>query len=244
MKKALVSLALTVLLVLSLFSVVKADSTMINLNVSDRGVGFSLMQQTSSSFFAIGVSDFECYQPEDDPAQVFVVMYLAGESRCPPGTVWQKRKGHGWGRTAKEMGLPPNYHGRYMPAKHRHKYTEVIMVDDYDFEEMMVIRFLTEYYGSDPEFLFYWHSCGLGYHDMFIAVNLGARLHRSPREFFEMRRSGRDWRYIAARYGVPYASLSKPVTPVRKFGMKVKNDSDFEEYPEKEHKRKWRKKKH
>jgi hypothetical protein len=228
MKKTAFFALFTVLFVLIFTNLAASSSTLINLTISDRGTGFSLMQQTASNFFAISYSEFEPYQPRANPVEVFSVLYLAGETGCSPEYIRRKHQGHAWGRTAKEMGLPLNYHGKYMSAKHRKKYTVVSVVDDYAFEEMMAVRFLCDYYGTDSELLFYWHSRGLSYQDLFLAVNLGVRLHHPAREFFELRLSGRDWRYVAQKYRVSYATLSRPEPPIRKFNKHIKMKNSFE----------------
>jgi hypothetical protein len=229
MKKTTLIALLTVFLIFNFTNLAAGDTTAINLTVSDRGIGFSLMQQTASSFFAINYSEFRPYQPATNPVEIFPVLYLAGETGYSPEHIRQKHQGRGWGRTTKEMGLPANYHGKYMSAKHRHKYTEISVMDDYAFEEMMAVRFLCDYYGTDSELLFYWHSRGLSYQDLFLAVNLGARLRRPAREFFELRLSGRDWRYVAHKYQISYDSLSRPEPPVRKFSRQVKMKNDFDQ---------------
>lgn len=206
-----------------------ADYTSVSLSVSDQGTAFSLMQQTASSFFAVNAGDFRPYHQDVGPVRVFPMLYLSRETHNPPAEIWRRHKNHGWGRTAKEMGLSPNYHGKYISSKHKRRYRVVSVVDDEAFEEMMTIRFLNDYYGTDPEFLFYWRSRGLNYEDLFIAVNLGARIHHHPREFFTLRMRGHNWKYIAYKYHVPYSDLGRPVKPIRRWENNrefAKNDRD------------------
>lgn len=222
-------LLLVFLMVFSLFCplppAARADTTAVRLSVSERGLGFSLMQQTASTFFSISLGEFQTYQTPSAPHQIFSLLYLAAETNNPPAVIWQKRKGHGWGNIAKAYGLPPNYHGKYISSKHKKKYVVITELDDKTFEEMMTLRFLHEYYGTEIDLLFYWHAKGLSYHDLFLAVNLGARLQVSPVEIFELRISGKDWRFIAGKYKVTYGSLSQPVKPLCKVPVTVKEDS-------------------
>lgn len=139
--------------------------------------------------------------------------------------VWKQKKQYGWGRTAKELGLPPNTHGKYMSNRHKQKYSSVLVMNDSDFQDVSVARFLCEYYDTSPEVIFCWRNRGLSDDDLFIGINLAARLHREPREFFEYRISGRDWRYIAGKYQVSYQLLSQPVPP----RQKLKNKKEYEQ---------------
>lgn len=205
-----------------------AAATSFSLTVSDRGTAFSLIQQTASNFFAISGDDIRPYQSQAAPTRIFSMLYLASETGSSPRAIWEQHKGRGWGRIAKERGLPPNFHGKFIFSK-KLRYTTVEMVPDSDFEEMMTVRFLTDYYGADPEVIHYWIVRGLSYDDLFIGFNLAARLHREPREFFSIRISGHDWSFIARRYRVPYIMLGRPVQPVRKVIIRrtVVNDSGY-----------------
>jgi hypothetical protein len=89
-------------------------------------------------------------------------------------------------------------------------------MNDADFEEISVIRFLCEYYNTDSSILFSWRNRGLSDEDLFIGLNLATRLGRSPDEIFKIRTSGRDWRSISQKYRVPYDTLSQPVKPRNK----------------------------
>ena len=224
LKRFAIIIGLTLLALSTLGQLTLADATALSISVSDRGTAFSLMQRTASGFFAINVSDLRPYQPASHPVEVFPLLYMAAETDSSPELVRQRRHGHGWGRTAKEMGMPANSHGKYMSDKHRRKYATPVMMDDPAYEEMMVVRFLDDYYGADPDLLFYWHSRGLSYDDLFIGYNLGARLHRSPREFFTLRLSGRNWEFIARRNNISYALLSRPVSPARRMSIRQSDD--------------------
>lgn len=205
---------------LILFSVAPTDiaaSTSVSISVTERQIGFSLMQQTAAGFFQFQVGEIKDYQPSTAPAGLFSVLYLAVETGNPPPVIYQKHKGKGWGKTAKEYGLPANFHGKYMSAKHKHKSSPVDVIDDATFELMMTVRFLHEYYGVDPELLYDWHSRGLSDYDLFIAVNLSSRLRISPVDLFSLRISGKDWRFVARKYKVDYSSLGRPTPPNTKF---------------------------
>lgn len=216
-----------------------AAATSFSLTVSDRGTAFSLIQQTASTYFEVSGSDIRPYQSQAAPTRIFSTLYLASETGSSPQVIWERHKGRGWGRIAKERGLPPNFHGKFISSGKR-RYATVEVVPDSDFEEMMTIRFLTDYYGADPEVIHYWVVRGLSYDDLFLGFNLAARIHRQPREFFSIRISGHDWKFIAQRYRVPYVILSQPVQPVRKIVIRrtVVNDSEYN--PEKQ----WGRKKH
>ncbi|NLW56075.1 MAG: hypothetical protein GX050_05580 [Firmicutes bacterium] len=205
---------------LMLFSIVRpgtAASTTVSISVSDRQIGFSLMQQTAAGFFQLQVGEFKDYQQSSAPAGLFSVLYLAMETGDSPQAIHKKQKGKGWGKIAKELGLPANFHGKYMSSKHKHKFSPVNALDDATYELMMAIRFLHEYYGVDPELLYDWYSRGLSDYDLFIAVNLSARLQISPVDLFVLRISGKNWRFIARKYKVDYDSLGQPVLPNTKF---------------------------
>ena len=214
MNKTLLSLALCLLLSLSALTPVLADSTAVHISLSDRGLAFSLMQQTASSYFQIKIGDHPYLKQA--PVKAFPLFYLSTATKKPPEVIW-KQKGKGWGKLAKELGLPANFHGKYMSAKNKHKKGSPAKNDDELFEELLIIRFLHEYYGADPDILFYWRSRGLSYDDLFIGVNLGLRLKKSPTEFFSLRVAGKDWRFIATQVKVPYSTLSQPVKKQGKF---------------------------
>ncbi|HBK69715.1 MAG TPA: hypothetical protein DDZ91_13825, partial [Firmicutes bacterium] len=215
MKKPPLILLLSLSLILLWLTPSSAETTSVQISLSDRGVAFSLMQRTASSYFQLRVSELNPYVKES-PVQIFPLFYLSIATKTAPELVWEKRKGKGWGKIAKEMGLPPNFHGKYMSAKNKHKKSSSAITDDQIFEEMMIIRFLHEYFGADPEVLFYWRAQGLTYDDLFLGINLSLRLKISPGEFFSLRLSGKDWRFIANKVRVPYSSLSQPLKPVNK----------------------------
>ena len=214
MKKTLFAFALSLLLTCFALSPALADTTAVHISLSDRGLAFSLMQQTASSYFQLKIGDFHP-SVKKSPVQAFPLFYLSIATQTPPETIW-KQKGKGWGKLAKELGLPANFHGKYMSAKNKHKKGSPAKNDDAIFEELLTIRFLHEYYGADPDLLFYWRSRGLTYEDLFIGINLGYRLQKSPVDFFSLRVAGKDWRLIAAEVKVPYSTLSKPATAPKK----------------------------
>jgi hypothetical protein len=209
MKNKILSLTLSMILTVSLLIPTSADTTSIHISLSDRRLAFSLIQQTASSYFQLNINEFKPYVKES-PVQVFPLFYVAIETKTAPEIIWEKRKGKGWGKIAKEMGLPPNFHGKYMSAKNKSKKSPATSTDDEIFEEMMTIRFLHEYFDTDPELLFYWRIQGLPYEDLFLAINLSLRLKISPQEIFSLRLSGKDWHFIAAKYRIPYSSLGQP----------------------------------
>lgn len=209
MKKTLLSLVFCLIVTCSNPIPTWADSTNIHISISDQKLALSLIQQTASSYFQIQIGDLHPYIKES-PVQVVPLFYLSTATKTPPAKVW-KQKGKGWGKLAKELGLPANFHGKYMSAKNKHKKGSHPKNDNEIFEELLIIRFLHEYYGADPELLFYWRARGLTYDDLFIGVNLGLRLKRSPAEFFSLRISGKDWQFIAAKVKVPYLSLGQTV---------------------------------
>jgi hypothetical protein len=205
------------LLLIGSIQMVFADSTAFNLTITDRGTAVSLMQRTASSFFAVHVNNVRDYQSAADPERIFPVFYLASETHSAPQTVWDRKQGHGWGRTCQDMGISPNSHGKYMSARHHRRYQSVSDMDDQDYEEIMTVRFFNDYYGRDPEFVYFWRSKGLSYEDLFVGINLGASLHREPRDFFQLRLAGHNWGFIARQYHVPYNMLSEPAPPVRRY---------------------------
>lgn len=208
-----------------------AATTSFNLTVSDRGAAFSLIQQTATNFFAVSTGDIRPYQSQTNPTRIFTTLYLSSETGSKPQIIWEQHKSRGWGRIAKERGLPANYHGKFISAK-KQRYTTVEVVPDSDFEESMTIRFLSDYYGADPEVIHYWVIRGLSYDDLFLGFNLAARTHRQPREFFMIRISGHDWKFIAQRYRVSYALLSQPVQPVRRIVIRRTVVDEPEPMPE------------
>ena len=236
MKKNLLIPTLTLLLMFFLLIPASAESTSVHISLSDRGLAFSLIQQTASSYFQLNVSEFKPYVRET-PVQIFPLFYLAIETKSTPEVIWQKRKGKGWGNIAKEMGLPPNFHGKYMSAKNKHKKASAAITDDEVFEEMMTIRFLHEYFGTDPELLFYWRTRGLPYEDLFLAINLSLRLKISPQEICFLRLSGKDWYFIAAKYRIPYSSLSQPFPVGKTVPVKIPPGQLKEKKPKKNKKK-------
>lgn len=212
--KILLLFGVSILLILECWSVVAADSARVSLTVSDRGAAFSLMQQTASSYFNISFNDLKSYPQTTTPNVIFPALYMAQRSNNTPDQIWVKHRGHGWGRLANQYGF--NDHERYMSNRHRSKYRTVNVIDDDDYQEMMTVRFLNDYYGASPELIYYWHNQGLPYEDLFLGFNIGSRLHRDPRMFFQMRLSGNDWHSVARRCNVPYSVLIQPVEPVRR----------------------------
>jgi len=234
MKRTLPVLLLLMAFTFGFLNQASAQATAVSLSVTDHGTAFSLMQQTASGFFAIRLSDIKPYQPAATPMAVFPLLYLAAETNQPPAVIWRGKSSYGWGRTAKEMGLPANYHGKYMSRKHRQKYHSSYQMNNPDFEEASTVHFLCDYYDTNPEFIFYWRSKGLSFEDLFVGINLGAHLGQPPRDFFQLRLAGRDWRFITAKYRVPYEILSKPVPPARGKPVKVEKEkfkNESQEYP-------------
>jgi hypothetical protein len=244
-KKSFWFFLIGVLITTGFFARASTDSTQINLTVTDRGAAFSLIQQTVSSFFALSISDLQPYRQSSAPDEMIPLLYMASESNCTPHQIWLKHQGSGWGKLANELDLPPNFHGKYMSAKHRQKYRTVTVINDYDYEEMMTVKFLNDYYGVTPEAIYFWRRKGLSYGDLFLGLNLSARLHKGPQEFFQLRISGCDWQFVARKYHLPYSILTRPVQPLRKV-IVIYKDNDHQEtsHQDKHHQRNHGKKHH
>jgi len=208
MKKPLLSIIFCLFLTCSSPIPALADFTQVSIALSDRKLALSLIQQTATSYFQIQSGDLQPYLKEE-PFQVIPLFYLSTVTKTTPAAVW-KQKGKGWGKLGKELGLPANFHGKYISAKNKHKKGPPPAKENDLLEELFIIRFLHECYGADPELLFYWRARGLTYDDLFIGVNLGLRLKKSPAEFFALRISGKDWQFIAAKFKVSYLSLGQP----------------------------------
>jgi hypothetical protein len=217
------------------FTRASADLARINLTVTDRGAAFSLIQETVSSFFTVNISDLQPYRQSSAPDEMIPLLYMASESHCAPHQIWLKHQGAGWDKMAKELGLPPNFHGNYMSAGHRRKYRTVTAVNDYDYEEMMTVKFLNDYYGVSPEIIYFWHHKGLSYEDLFLGLNLSARLHKGPQEVFQLRISGCDWQFVARKYHLPYSILTRPVQPLRKVIVIYRDNDTNKKYHQDEH---------
>ena len=133
MKNKILCLTLSMILTVSLLIPTSADTTSIHISLSDRRLAFSLIQQTASSYFQLNINEFKPYIKES-PIQVFPLFYVAIETKTAPEIIWEKRKGKGWGKIAKEMGLPPNFHGKYMSAKNKNKKSPATSTDDEIFD--------------------------------------------------------------------------------------------------------------
>lgn len=241
LKRWLVLLGIGAILAAGWGSMVWADSTQVSLSASDRGTAFSLMQQTASGFFSISMAELKPYESYGSPARVLPLLYMAGETNTSPQKIWKKHRHRGWGRMAREYGRSPKHYHRYMSGKHRAKYRTVMVLDDNDYEEMMTVRFLDEYYGASPEFIFFWRDRGLSYEDLFLGLNFGARYGYEPSVVFRLRTAGYDWRYITRKYGVPYSVLIKPVPPRRKLLISKGNDeNDYPKYEKNEDRKQYR----
>lgn len=224
-KRGFFLLAIFLMIVVGAFHEVSAGFIQINLSASDQGTAFSLMQQTASGFFSMRIQDIQPYQEAGRPTRVFSVFYLASECHASPHQVWQRHQRLGWGRMSGEYGYSPDKYGKYMSGKHHARYRPGMVINDDDYEEIMTVRFLHEYYGMSPEVIYFWHDRGLGYEDLFLGFNLGVRLRLEPREFFKLRMASRDWRFIARRYRVPYEVLMEPVPPIHRIII-INSDDD------------------
>ena len=192
---------------------------LITISAADRELGDILIRRTVANFFGVSEDDVAAFMPKNEPEEIFPTFFLAAESGQTPEQI-QKQKGRGWGVLAKSLGLPANFHGKYISNKHKKKATPVTAVDDAAFEELMALRFNAQYYGKDPDSLTDWRSQGLCYEDLLIGSNLAAKTGKRQGEFFRQRVEGKNWATIARENNISYPTLGQPVAP--KQTMKVK----------------------
>jgi hypothetical protein len=197
-----------------------AASTEISISTSDRNTAYELIRQATANFFGVRTSDIDPYISRNNPETVFPVFFLAAESGKSPSYIWRE-KGQGWGKLAKSLGLPADFHGRYISNQHKKKHTPLNQIDNATFEELMSLRFLVQYYGKDRDYLYKWRGRGLGCEDLVIGSNLAARLDKPQGGFFEDRLAKHDWAYIAKKNKIAYSSLSQPVAPKEKLKVKL-----------------------
>lgn len=144
------------------------------------------------------------------PTELVAALYLSSVTGQPPRTILKNKKGRGWGRLAKDMGLPSNYwakgHGRGKKAR-------VEYVDDARFESELYLRYLSSYYGADRRQMEFWLQRGLDETDLLIGLNLAARTGRPAATIMSLRTNGLSWAVIAVRFGQNPAVLTRPAPP-------------------------------
>lgn len=168
-----------------------------------------------------------------DPFEQLPVWYVSGYYNVEPARIIElRRQGRHWTEVAEYYRLPEDLRGRWVivqdqrgrgRGRGRERRVFVPYTDD-EFERIVRIRFVEEYYGVPRTTVTIWLNQGLSMNDIFITVNLAGRAHVRPEQVVEYRRRGYSWDKICSRYGVPYSALSQPITPTKKAKYKVKWD--------------------
>ena len=146
------------------------------------------------------------------PTELITALYFSAESGRSPATILKQKKGKGWGRAAKEMGLPANYWAKGHGSGKKYK---VEYRGDAELELDIYLRYLTSYYGADHRQLMFWMGRGLTQGDLLLGLNLAARTGRPVAGIMDLRARGTSWSIIAVRYRVGPAALTQPVEPRR-----------------------------
>ena len=124
------------------------------------------------------------------PSELVAALYLYSETGRPPRAILQGKRGKGWGRLAKEMGVHPGYWAKGKgPDKHK-KQKYVAYWDDGEFETRLYLRYLGDYYGADRGQLTFWLHRGLSQGDLIIGLNLAARTRKPVAAIWDLRMRG------------------------------------------------------
>lgn len=228
MKKGRV-LLLTGLLALGMMALpmtVQADevSFSITFKGGSEDVGKLLFLGALSTFFNVDQKFVITYHKEDgDFLETLSAFYLAGEVGVDPDEIIiLRRRGLGWGEVAKHYGLPPNFHGKHLAKGKGKKHVVIVApLSDREFELVVFRRFLWEYYAVPEEVVIIWLNRGLDPYDIFIAVNLAARVRVEPARIIELRVKGVSWEAIAVQYRVKYEELTRPVLPKQRYARPI-----------------------
>lgn len=170
-----------------------------------------------------------------DPWSDLPVWYVASYADVPVERIIAlRRSGHRWVQIVERYRLPEEFRGRVVyvtegpsgkgKAKGHYKKPKRVFVaySDQEFERFVFIRFLEEYYAVPRTTVIVWLDRGLSLQDVFLSVNLSARVRVKPDVIIKYRLSGEPWEVIARRYRVAVVDLGRPVVIERKHRRPVK----------------------
>lgn len=175
----------------------------------------SYLLSAAAGFFGADASFFIQYsaQPraagEYDFGPSVTAFYLARDARVDVATVWSMHhSGASWWAWANKHGLAGKY-VKLVPRgklkKDFYKGKAYYYVLDRDFEQVMTVRFMADYYGipSSQVWTLVANRGFLGYTDVFAAIGLAGKAGVAPEVIIEQRRRGLAWDEIGARYRLP-----------------------------------------
>lgn len=118
-----------------------------------------------------------------------------------------RQHGLGWGRIAQDLGVHP---GAFNKLR---KGLDVNRVGDADFERLVTIWYLSRHYGV-PEYRFDgWQRTGHPLLSVLIALDLGAKSHRSVSDLFSSRQRLPSWHAVADAVKVGHVARRRPEKP-------------------------------
>ena len=146
------------------------------------------------------------------PEEVVLIFYLAKSSGRPPGHIYKlRRKGHGWGVIAKQLGLPPRA-ARWLNRGNA--------------PDIYITRVIATRYGLPPTHVLALREKGYKINEIALAVNVAYESNRDVGEVFEMRGKGLKWKEIGQRYKTDERRLAEPPATIRGKGRPHKDEEE------------------
>ncbi len=121
-------------------------------------------------------------------------------------TTWRSQ-GRGWGRIAQDLGVHP---GAFNKLR---KGLDVRRMDDDEFERLVFIWYLSQYYGVDEYRIHNWVRAGHPLLSVLIALDLGAKSGRSVSDLFSARGYLASWDAVADKVKVSKVARRHPQRP-------------------------------
>ncbi|MGE5509496.1 MAG: hypothetical protein ACM3RP_13585 [Chitinophagales bacterium] len=177
--------------------------------------------------------------PQRDPWADLPAWYVASFANVPVERVIElRRTGHHWTEIVERYRLPEEFRGRTViitenrAGKHKVKVVKsrpvLVAYTDDEFERYVSTRFIEDYYGVPRATVVVWLNRGLSLRDVYLAVNLAARVHVRPDVIVRYRLAGEPWEVISRRHKVPFSELGRPVNMGRrvKWGNRGQHGDD------------------
>ncbi|MCE5240203.1 hypothetical protein LLH23_17205 [bacterium] len=118
-----------------------------------------------------------------------------------------RSQGRGWGQIAHDLGVHP---GAFNKLR---KGLDIGSMRDDDFERLVVVWTLSRYYGVGEDRVRGWQQAGTPLLGVLIALDLGAKSHRSVSDLLKARRSLHSWNAVADKVGVGKSARKRPQKP-------------------------------
>jgi len=173
--------------------------------LSDLDVGEALLLGAVGEFFGLDPTVVLIGGTRPPPPAVLATAYLAGLAGADIGRVAGLRaQGHGWGRIANDLGIHPGTLNKLRNG------FDIGQADDIDFEEAVLVWFLSEYYGQPPMTVV---GKGQPLLSILLALDLSSRSGQSVDDLLGARGSTGSWRDVAGGLGIAGSDLGKPAKP-------------------------------